>query len=180
MNLTVREIRQSDIQPLCDYWFNADPNFLISMGVDLDKMVDRKILESRLTYQIEAPYEQKNAYAMIWLFDNVPIGHCNLGNIEYGKQAFMHLHMWNSEFRKKGMGAEFVKKSLPYFFDNIKLQELYCQPFAQNLAPNKTLEKLGFDFLKEYQTVPGAINFEQSVKLWRMSLKKYRRLYKKN
>jgi hypothetical protein len=45
---------------------------------------------------------------------------------------------------------------------------LYCEPYALNPAPNKTLEKLGFKFLKTYTTIPGWINFEQEVNLWEL------------
>jgi len=39
------------------------------------------------------------------------------------------------------------------------------------------MEKLGFEFIKEYITVPGWINFEQSVKHWELTLEKFRKLY---
>jgi len=73
----------------------------------------------------------------------------------------MHLHLWNAASRKKGIGSQLVKMSLKYFFENLKLKRLFCEPYALNPAPNKTLEKTGFDFVKEYITIPGAFNFEQ-------------------
>jgi RimJ/RimL family protein N-acetyltransferase len=66
------------------------------------------------------------------------------------------------------MGVQLVKKSLPYFFNNLHLKTLYCEPYALNPAPNKTLPKVGFEFVKEYITVPGHLNFEQRVCLWQM------------
>ena len=38
------------------------------------------------------------------------------------------------------------------------------------------MEKLGFEFIKEYITVPGFINFEQPVKRWELTLQKFRQL----
>ncbi|MUV02499.1 hypothetical protein GN157_02150 [Flavobacterium rakeshii] len=55
------------------------------------------------------------------------------------------------------------------YFNNLKLKKLYCQPNAFNPSPNKTLEKAGFRFVKEYITTPGSITFEQAVKLWEIN-----------
>jgi RimJ/RimL family protein N-acetyltransferase len=60
----------------------------------------------------------------------------------------MHLHLWYPDKRIKGMGVQLVKKSLPYFFNNLHLKTLYCEPYALNPAPNKTLPKVGFEFVK--------------------------------
>jgi hypothetical protein len=38
-----------------------------------------------------------------------------------------------------------------------------------NPAPNRTLERVGFSFVRQYIGVPGSINFEQEVSLWEMS-----------
>jgi hypothetical protein len=46
-----------------------------------------------------------------------------------------------------------------------------------NPAPHKALEKLGFEFEKEYITVPGSINFEQPVKRWGLSYDTYNKIY---
>ena len=43
------------------------------------------------------------------------------------------------------------------------LENLYCEPYALNLAPNGTLLKLGFKLVKQYETTPGSINFYQKV-----------------
>ena len=81
----------------------------------------------------------------------------------------MHLHIWKGMNRKKGTGVELINRSVTYFFENMKLKKLYCEPYALNPAPNKTLAKAGFHFLKRYTTTPGAMNFEQEVNLWELS-----------
>ena len=86
----------------------------------------------------------------------------------------MHLHLWNAENRTKGFGTKLLKMTLPFFFENLHLKKLYCEPYALNPAPNKTLENIGFEFEKEYITIPGSLNFEQPVKRWVMGLEKYK------
>ena len=71
--------------------------------------------------------------------------------------------------KKKGIGIQLIKMALPYFFKNYKLKNLFCEPYALNPAPNKTLKKVGFTFVKKHVTIPGSLNFEQQVNLWVMS-----------
>ena len=79
----------------------------------------------------------------------------------------------SGDTRKKGMGAQLLEMTIKLFFENLKLKKLCCEPYALNPAPNKTLEKVGFSFVKEYITVPGSINFEQPVKRWEMTREAY-------
>lgn len=174
--LSVREIQQSDIEPLSDYWFKSSPEFLIAMGVDLSKMPSREKWKEMLNEQLRQPYEEKKSYCIIWLLDDEPIGHSNVNRIIFGEEAYMHLHIWEPGNRTKGMGLQFVKMTLPFFFQNMKLKKICCEPYALNPAPNKTMEKLGFEFIKEYITVPGFINFEQPVKHWELTIEKFRQL----
>lgn len=167
--LSVREIRSDDIPLLCDYWLNADPQFLISMGVDLAKMPTHEQLISFLSDPIPLPYAQKNTYCIIWEENGIPVGHSNANKIVFGVEAYMHLHLWKNPNRKKGMGLEFVKLTVPLFFQNLQIKKLFCEPYSLNSAPNKTLPKAGFTFVKSYTCIPGWINFEQEVNLWEMS-----------
>ena len=61
-------------------------------------------------------------------------------------------------------------------FDNLLLKKLYCEPYALNPAPNKTVEKIGFTFIKEHISVPGSLNFEQLTKLWELSYDDFKQL----
>jgi len=171
--LNVREIQPSDFDLIADYWLKSEPDFLISMGVDLSKLPTREGLKKMLGEQFELPMEEKASYALIWELDGKPLGHSNVNGIEFGKQATMHLHLWNNENRKKGIGSELLKKSLNFYFDKLKLETLFCEPYALNPAPNKTLEKLGFEFVKKYVTIPGSLNFEQEVNRWKLTKEQY-------
>jgi len=167
--LNVRPMELKDIQPLADYWLLSPASHLVSMGVDLDKLPEREILESALSSQLKHPIEEKKSYALIWEQDGLPIGHTNVNQIEFGKQAYMHLHLWAAQSRQKGLGLTLVNQSLSLFFDNLNLQTIYCEPYALNPAPNKTLERLGFEFVKRHRTIPGSLNFEQDVHLWKLT-----------
>ena len=171
--LSVREIQQPDIESIVQYWLHADRLYLLSMGVDVHKIPSQNQLTATLLSQVYTPLEYKKAYCIIWELDGVPVGHSNTNPVFFGKEAYMHLHLWHNEVRRKGFGAELVQMTLPYFFENLKLKKLFCEPYALNPAPNKTLEKAGFEFVKEYITTPGPLNFEQPVKRWELTYEKY-------
>lgn len=176
MNLSVREISLSDIDSLCNYWLLSSSEHLVGMGVDLNKLPTRDNLSLMLKQQIYKPIKDKNSYALIWEIDNTAIGHTNINQIEFGKRASMHLHLWNTKNRKKGIGSTLVKKSLPFFFKNYQLEYLDCEPYARNPAPNKILENIGFQFIKKHTTIPGSLNFEQEVNLWRLTRERFQKL----
>jgi len=170
---SVREITADDVPPLASYWVDSDPVFMKSMGVDVEKIPARNALVEMISQQLTQSYREKKAYAIVWLMNNEAIGHCNVNKITFGEEATMHLHIWKQDARQKGIGTSLVKQTLPYFYNNLHLKKLWCEPYALNPAPNKTLEKVGFEFVKEYVTVPGVLNFQQPVKQWLMTRDKF-------
>lgn len=174
--LSVRELEAGDIGSIIRYWLESDAAFLEGMGVDLKKMPERSEWEAMLQAQLSQSYEEKKSYCLIWLIDGVPSGHSNINKIVFGKEAYMHLHLWQSAARQKGMGSALVKQSLPWFFEKMHLEKLYCEPYALNPAPNKTLEKIGFERVDTRVTTPGWINFEQTVHLWELTRDRFLQL----
>lgn len=164
--LNVREIQESDISFISDYWLNSEQDYLIGMGVDLKKIPAKEDLIATLTEQVYLPYLNKSSYGLIWELNGVPVGHCNIDKIDFGNSASMHMHLWNLENRGKRMGEQFVKLSIPYFFHNLKLKLIYSEPYFQNRAPHSVLQGCGFNCEEEYITTPGSLNFEQKVKRW--------------
>ena len=175
--LTCREIQEKDIPQITAYWLNASDDYLLGMGADPNKMPTEEYWHQALRTQIESPYSEKKAYATIWEIDGKAVGHCNINKIQFGEEAYMHLHFWHIENRRKGMGQELVKKSIPFFFEHMNLQVLFCEPYALNPAPNRTLPKVGFEFVKRYHTIPGGINLEQDVNQYKLTLENYNKLY---
>jgi RimJ/RimL family protein N-acetyltransferase len=172
LQLSVREIQASDIPLITQYWMGAEPDFLLAMGVDLAKMPMEHEWQDMLNEQLNTPHPHKKSWCMIWLIDGEPSGHSNINKIIPGEEAYMHLHLWKSNSRKRGTGAELVKMTVPYFFKTYDLKRLYCEPYAKNDAPNNTLRKAGFEFVRQEITIPGWLNFEQPVNLWVMTKEK--------
>lgn len=176
--IAVRRITSSDTDLVANYWSQADEAFLKGMGADINLVPSREALKNMLSTQIGQDFPEKQAYCLIWLIDGKPVGHCNVNKIRFGENASMHLHLWDQSTRRRGFGMELVKECLPYFFKDLQLKMLYCEPYALNQAPNKTLEKVGFKFVREYMTIPGSLNFEQPVNRWEMSRELFEQLFR--
>lgn len=168
--LSVQELQEKDVDHILKYWLYNEDEHLIKMGVDLKKLPEEQQLRKMLHHQIHLPYEEKKSLCMIWFLDEQAVGHCNVNQIIFGQSAFMHLHLWDAPNRKKGIGSQLVRLSLPYFFKHLQLKELFSEPYALNPAPNKTLARLGFHFVKKHVTIPGSLNFEQEVNRWKLNV----------
>lgn len=177
MNISVREFKETDIPLIVDYFINANKEFLKGMGADKSKLPSRDLWIQKLRSDYQQPHSQKEFYYIIWLMNDQPIGHSNINQIQFGKLATMHLHLWKPTLRKSGLGMEYLQQTIPYFFKNFKLQKLICEPYAKNPAPNRVLHKMGFNFIKAYETTPGWINFKQIVNRYEMSRSTYKHLW---
>lgn len=175
--ISIRPITETDIALITNYWLDADPDYLKGMGVDTSRMPAAAQWHEMLNQQINSPMGEKLSYALILLVNGEPSGHCNINKIERGQQAYMHLHLWHSEQRQAGLGSAMVQMAVPVFFDLFSLERIMCEPYALNAAPNKTLEKVGFVFVKKVTCIPGRLSFEQEVNLWELTLQRYKELY---
>src|SRR5689334_22891774 len=109
----VREFKREDIPLFEKYFTSRSDEQLLRMGVDKDKLSANlpkiiKLVEEGLS----APYEAKQCYCLLWLVNGEAIGHSNVAKIIYGSEAFMHLHIWAADDRKRGVGKEMVDRSL--------------------------------------------------------------------
>jgi RimJ/RimL family protein N-acetyltransferase len=154
---------RADYEGVLDYFFGADEAFLRGMGVDPANLPTRESWLDKLLPDLDREDRNKQTYYLGWIKNGTPVGHCNVNKIKYGQEAYLHLHMWDWAFRRSGLGAQLVRQSANTFLRKFELQRLYCEPYADNPAPNRLLAKLGFRLLKRYRTTPGTINFEQDV-----------------
>jgi RimJ/RimL family protein N-acetyltransferase len=168
MNLLVREMLPSEAHLVTSYFHGATPEYLEMLGVDPSRLPGPTAWQDRIGQQYALPPERRAAIAVLWLMDDKPIGFSSCDRIVYGDHAFMHLHVLHPDRRQSGIGTECVRRSAALYFDMLKLRALYCEPNAFNTAPNRTLQKAGFKYLKTHMTVPGPLNYHQAVTRWAM------------
>jgi RimJ/RimL family protein N-acetyltransferase len=165
-SLSVREMQLAEVEIRISYFHDASDKDLRTLGVD------RALLPTREAWR--AIYEEDYArripervnYSLVWELDGRPVGFSSADHIVFGKEAFMHLHILSGAQRRAGLGAEFVKKSAPVYFQVLELERLFCEPNAFNVAPNRTLQRAGFSYLFTHETTPGPINFPQVATRW--------------
>lgn len=153
VTLSIRPLVEADIPSLVNYWFGHSDENLIRMGVDKSKLVSRTKFHESLKLICHLPSEETSSCCMIWLVNNEPVGHNALKDIVKNEIANIHLHMWNSENRKKGYGAKLFCMATLEFFKKFNLKTILCEPSFLNPAPNQMLNKIGF---KKWKTYSGA------------------------
>ena len=163
MKLTIRELNHKDIDLIIMYWHGLSDSELLKFGADKTKFPKLKDWQQKLKAEIDKNINQKQFYYLLWLLDDIPVGHSNIDKIKFGETAFMHLHLWKPNFRLKNLGFQFSQKTMPVYFKIFELEKLYCEPNSNNTAPNRLLEKLGFEFIKQSKKTPNWITFYQKV-----------------
>jgi RimJ/RimL family protein N-acetyltransferase len=166
MTLTVREMAGSEIDIINEYFLRSTPEHLEILGVDPSRLPAPERWRERFAQECAQPIEQRAWIVVIWLLNDRPIGFSTSDKIAYGEQANMHLHVVDPECRNRGYGVECVRRSVDVYFERLKLKRLFCEPNAFNVAPNRTLQKAGFKYLKTHMTVPGPLNYHQAVTRW--------------
>ena len=153
---------------MIDYFLLAEDSFLRGMGVDPKRLPTREAWLRQVLIDHDKPDPDKERFYLAWLLDGKQVGHSSINGIKIGVEAYLHLHLWHPQVRKSGLGTEFLRKSVHFYFRRFRFTRILCQPYAENPAPNRALRKLGFQFIKRYRTVPGLINFEQQVNLYEL------------
>jgi len=166
MTLTVREMTAAETDLIVEYFLNSTPEHLEMLGVDPTRFPPAAGWRERLRRECALPIEHRSLVPVLWLSDDQPIGFSTSDKIVYGEQANMHLHVIDPGRRHQGAGAECVRRSVDLYFEQLQLKRLFCEPHAFNVAPNRTLQKAGFKYLKTHMTVPGPLNFHQAVTRW--------------
>ena len=146
------------------------------MGVDLKKLPPLEDWRRIMLEDLDRSPTHKQCYYLIWELDGCPVGHSNINKIRFGNEAYLHLHLWEPQKRQSGHGTYLIRESIGRYFEKFNLQNLYCQPYALNPAPNKILAKIGFEFVQQYDTIPGWINFHQTINRWVLSHEKWRQI----
>ncbi len=165
----IRESTSAEIEQIVSYFHDSGHGFLRGMGVDVAKLPPRRDWIDTIRADMAKPYTDRSGHFVTWLIDGRPVGHSNVAKIRYGRDAYMHLHVWDPGDRRKGSGTAFVTASAIHYCEVFELVELFCEPYAANPAPNRTLERAGFAFVLNYEPPAGFINFPQRLNRWRFT-----------
>ncbi|HVX33950.1 MAG TPA: GNAT family protein [Solirubrobacterales bacterium] len=164
--LLVRPMRLDEVDVRIDYFHDASDEYLLHLGVDRALLPDRDAWRAYYEQDFARPLPERDTYNLVWELDGRVVGFSSVDNIDFGEQAFMHLHIVEEPRRRRGLGAQFVRLSVAEYFRALELKRLFCQPNAFNVAPNRTLQRAGFRYVFTKEMQPSPINFPQPLTRW--------------
>ena len=166
MALRIREMKLEEVGLRIRYFHDASPEYLEALGVDPTRLPSPSKWQEYYAREYSKPVEKRKEFLVVWESEDGVIGFSTANRIVFGREAHMHLHIVRPEQRRVGNGAACVKETVELYFKTFKLERIFCEPNAFNVAPNRTLQAAGFKYLKTYKTVPDALNFHQAVTCW--------------
>ena len=166
LDLHVREMRLDEVGIRIDYFHDASDDHLRRLGVDRALLPSREAWQKFYEEDYARPIPDRVNYSLVWELDGAVLGFSSTDQIEFGEQAFMHLHILNADRRRSGLGEQFVRESTAVYFRVLELRRLFSQPNAFNVAPNRTLQRAGFRYLLSENIIPSPINDLQTVTRW--------------
>lgn len=156
----------AEAELIIDYFHRATPDFLAVLGVDRARLPARDAWRAHYASQFAKSVAERESLLVLWQLADTPVGFSTADKIERGARAYIHLHLTDAGYRRQGLGTAFVRATARIYFDTLGVQELYCEPYAFNVAPNLALQKEGFRYVMTHETVPGPLNFRQTVNRW--------------
>ena len=144
MELQVRPWNREDIADIVRYWKSLSDADAERMGCDLSRFPSTEEYSRLLQGQLALPLEKADSFYSMWISDGRTIGFSSLKNIQFGVRGEMHLHIWETVQRGKGIGGTLFCLSAVDFYERFKLGTAICEPSAGNPFPNRMLQKIGF------------------------------------
>ena len=144
MELSVRPLAARDFDDFIKYWLGLSPAEIERLGVAIDRLPTPDRMRSDLEAILVAPDEAVRNFVLAWCIDGQPIGHSSLKDIVPGEFGSIHLHMWRADLRGKGHGAHLFCLAAADFYERFNLKRIICEPKADNPAPNRLLQRIGF------------------------------------
>jgi RimJ/RimL family protein N-acetyltransferase len=166
--LAVREMRLAEVDLRINYFHDSSDEHLRTLGVDRARLPTPEVWRSFYEQDYARPMHERESYSLLWELDGQTVGFSSADHIAFGREAFMHLHILEPARRQKGLGADFVRMTAEAYFRALELERLYCEPNAFNTAPNRTLQRAGFQYLFTHEAQPSPINFKQVTTRWVM------------
>jgi RimJ/RimL family protein N-acetyltransferase len=142
--LSVRPLAPEDFDQFINYWFGLSPAEIERLGVASDRLPSADRMRSDLEAMLAAADENVRSFVLAWCVNGEAIGHSSLKDIVAGECGNIHLHMWRADLRGKGYGPHLFCLAVLDFYRRFDLKRMVCEPKADNPAPNRLLQRIGF------------------------------------
>lgn len=139
-DITVSGPEYADIVHILDYWYEASPEYLHTLGVAREKLPSRSKMAEMLARKIE--YESRPTILTVKL-NGVGVGVHELTHIEPDISAVMHAHIWRAQNRGRGIGVISYLRAMERFFEAHGFQRIIFETPTANHAANRIKRTLG-------------------------------------
>jgi len=149
--ISVRDLAESDVPFVLDYWFRSPAGFVEGMGVDLRKMPTEAEMKAGLTARIQENEKLASSKlsAVAITYDGRPIGIHTIFPVTEGDFGIFHAHIFDPEFRRRGVGLLSYPKACRVFFERFNLKKILFKTPLQNGGAIRVKEKLGIRVVGE-------------------------------
>jgi RimJ/RimL family protein N-acetyltransferase len=148
------------------YFHEATDERLARLGVDRSRLSPPDAWRASFEQNLARPLDERSEYGLVWEVDGQLVGFSTADQIRIGDEAHMHLHIVDPQRRASGLGAQFVRLTAAHLCEVLRLKRLYCEPNAFNVAPNRTLQRAGFSYVRSRECRPNPINTHQTTTIW--------------
>ncbi len=139
--LIIRDVREDDIPILVKQF--AEPESRVNiLSFQADETYNRNELEKAMAWakQAHRPYYKLSVELKA---DGTLIGSCNLSDaVRQGSETFIGWH-YGHRFRGNGYATEVAYTMVDFALEFIKVNVVYADCFAENLASIRIMEKIG-------------------------------------
>jgi RimJ/RimL family protein N-acetyltransferase len=160
-DVQVRSFTSADISGFLAYWYDGDPAFLSTLGVNLLKLPRRakmrEMLELNVARDSRGGKEQSALLAIALRGETIGVHEmthliARPGDGDRGfETGIMHAHLWTPEHRGQGIAIVSYVHAMRMFFDRFGLDAVLYESPAHNVAANRIKEKLGIQACGEGQ-----------------------------
>lgn len=168
--VSVRDLKESDISKILDYWHRSPNNFLENMGVDLNKMPSEFEMKKILLEKFQNITKDKSfkSTVLIITYEDQAVGVHSLFPIEVGEHAVFHAHIFDENFRGKGIAQISYMKACKIFIERFSFKRILFKTPVRNIGAIKVKEKLGIRCIGEEEINFGFIKEGTKAKVFEL------------
>jgi len=163
MKTEVRPLSSNELEKVVDYFLNFTLEEDLLAGADRKNYPSREKWIKLLLEDAKQPLRKRRFFYLGWFLEGKLIGHCNINNIEFGEEAYIHIHLWDRTLRRQGLATCFLMKAVNFYFKYFTLHKIISEPKSDNIGSKKTLQKCGFSFLNAHVKKPDMLSIEHEV-----------------
>jgi len=167
--IIARDLEERDLESILNYWFNENPEFYQSMGVDANRMPPRTQRREFFKNMIGADPKHASSFMMIAECDGKTVAYTLFNHIMPGESCQVHIHVLDPEFRKQGFSSEFFAKGFPIIPDLLNVRKIILEPNANHLPVNRMIQRFGLKPVRTYHKPAQGICMAMEVNRYELS-----------